>query len=264
MKLRILSDLHTEIYPYEVEKMPEDQETILILAGDCGLFKHIAYADFINEVAPSFRKVVMVAGNHEYYAGKFPTEKDKFLERISGCDNVHILQDDAIDIDGVLFVGGTLWTSFRNGNPLVMMDAEAHMNDYSRIRMAKNGYRRLKALDVLEQHTATRNFIFDTLEKEKDNYDKIVVVTHHAPSCKSIASEYVGDRMNDMYVNNFEYWVQNIGPMYWFHGHIHNSMDYMLGDTRVICNPRGYVFRNKNGEPVTENMSFNPTMTLEV
>ncbi len=262
MYIRILSDLHIEISPYEIESLPEDKETTLILAGDCGLFKHVTYSDWMKELSPRFHKIILVAGNHEYYSGKMPTESVKFEKRVD-CENVHILQNSSLVIDGVLFLGGTLWTSFRSGNPIVMYDAEVGMNDYNRIRVASNGYRRLRAIDVLEEHRATRNFLFDSLRAMKDDYEKIVVVTHHAPSSKSIPAKYIGDNLNDCFVNNFEYQLIDFGPDIWIHGHLHNSSDYMMGNTRTICNPRGYAFADCNGvKERAENETFDPFLRL--
>lgn len=263
MFVRILSDIHTEIFPYEVEYLPTDKDTILVLAGDCGLFKHVEYAGWVKKLAPSFRKVLLIPGNHEFYSGKMHTEQAKFEERVAN-ENVHVLQNQSLVIDDVLFVGGTLWTSFRSGNPMLMLDAERAMNDYYKIRVASNGYRKLRATDVLVEHQKTRNFIFDTVERERTNYEKIVVLTHHAPSRLSISPRFAGDRLNDLYVNDFEYWIENNKPLLWVHGHVHDSMDYVVGDTRILCNPRGYAFVNKNGVRVNENPLFNPTLIIEV
>lgn len=263
MYIRLLSDLHIEICEYEVEPTPQDSETVLILAGDCGLYKHIEYADFVQELAGRFRIILLVAGNHEWYSGKMHTERDKFEARVDR-PNVWILQNNSVEIDGVLFLGGTLWTSFQNGNPIMMFDAENSMNDYSKIRVPKNGYRRLRALDVLDEHMTTRNFIFDTLEAERDDYEKVVVITHHAPSHRSIAPEFKGDRLNEAYVNNYDHWIEKTRPTFWFHGHTHSSHDYMIGETRVICNPRGYARADHNGVKTNENADFNPTLLLEV
>jgi Icc-related predicted phosphoesterase len=252
-----------EVAPHEVEALPEDKETTLILAGDCGLFKHVDYAEWTKELSPRFHKILLVAGNHEWYSGKMPTEQVKFETRVD-CENVHILKNSSIVIDDVLFLGGTLWTSFRSGNPMMMYDAERFMNDYRKIRMASNGYRKLRATDVLKEHQATRNFLFDGLRAMRDDYEKIVVVTHHAPSCQSISAQYIGDSMNDCYVNNFEYQLMDFGPNLWIHGHLHSSNDYMIGDTQVISNPRGYAFANHNGVRENENKTFDPVLQLTI
>jgi len=263
MKLRILSDLHTEICPYEVESLPEDSETVLILAGDCGLFKHVVYAEFVQELAGRFHIVLLVPGNHEFYSGKMHTEQDKFVARVDR-PNVYVLQNDTIDIDQVLFVGATMWTSFRNGNPVLMLEAQNAMNDYRKIRVASNGYRRLRPLDVLAEHQKSYHFVLDTVVEETENYDKIIVVTHHAPSVESVHPDFRGDKLNDLYVNSFDYWIENNGPMLWIHGHVHNSMDYRIGNTRILCNPRGYARKYKDGVTRNENDLFDPTLLLDV
>jgi len=263
MIIRILSDLHTEFGPYQVESTPEDFDTTLILAGDIGLYKHVEYAKFIQELAGRFCRILMVSGNHEFYSGKMYTEQEKFESRVDR-PNVHIMHNDKMVIDGILFVGGTLWTNYRNGDPIVMWDAEQGINDYKKIRVAKNGYRKLRATDVLAEHHITHRYIVDTVEAEKDNYEKIVVITHHAPSRQSVECMFKNSPLNDAYVNDFDYWIDEHGPDLWIHGHVHQSWDYMIGNTRILCNPKGYPREGRDGSTYNQNADFEPTLRIEL
>jgi Icc-related predicted phosphoesterase len=143
-------------------------------------------------------------------------------------------------LDGVRFVGGTLWTNF-GGTEYYQNLAQHGMNDF----------RVFSTDDALRWHHETVYFL-DTLEP----YDRTVVVTHHAPSFLSVHPKYAGDKLNPAYASNLEHLMT--APV-WIHGHMHDSSDYTVGNTRVLCNPRGY----PKGDH-SENAYFNPTATFEV
>ena len=159
-------------------------------------------------------------------------------------------------IEGVRFLGATLWTDFSaTGNAALAAAAAGEgMNDYRRIRT--RGYRRLRPADTLGEHYLARAFLEHKLREPFDG--KTVVVTHHAPSTASIAPHLLRDatHLNAAYVNRLEVLL---GPpvSLWVHGHTHTSFDYDIKGTRVVCNPRGYA-------PVLLNPGFDPGFTVNV
>ena len=262
MFVRLLSDLHLEFgkYIYQIPSTPQDHETILVLAGDIGLFKHANFAPYIQELAPRFRKIVMIAGNHEFYGSVLYTGVAKFKEQIKQCGNVHYLDNESIVIDDVLFIGSTMWTSLRNGNPMSMLIAEGAMNDFRTIRDGRGSYRRIKAYDLVRIFADSKEFIFKTLREEAPEYRKCIVITHHGPSYQSVPPEFTNNDLNDAYVSDLDYEIMGCGPDLWFHGHIHSTVDYMIEKTRVVTNPKGY-----NNDPANwENQSFCPTKVFDV
>lgn len=268
MLIRILSDLHTEFAPYVVEELPEDKDTVLILAGDIGLFKHSAHLQYLRELSERFYHVIYVAGNHEYYGGQFNYSlynfKEDFESECLGCHNVHILEKESVKIDDVLFIGATLWTDYKNGDPMVMWDAERMMNDYRKIRTGPKDepwLRKVRAAEFWADHLAAKDYIFSTLNKWDDTY-KEVVVTHHAPSYQSIAEGFKGHPLNNCYTNNLDEEIIVSGPDVWVHGHMHNTFDYKIGDTRVIANPKGYPINKEATEH--ENSLFDPKFRIEL
>ncbi len=142
----------------------------------------------------------------------------------------------------------TLWTDFEGGNPVSMNEAAAYMNDY---RLINNGKRRNSPTDILQMHTAMRQHL-ETFVKEGD-----IVITHHAPSFQSVPEEYKHERINGAYASDLEDLILRKKPAVWFHGHMHTAKDYMIGNTRIIINPRGYGNQHKSN-------GYNPRLVIEV
>jgi predicted phosphodiesterase len=193
---------------------------------------------FIEECA-KYREVIYVMGNHEHYHGRF----DKTVHELKATmpDNVNVLENESIVIDDVLFLGATLWTDCNKGNPMCIQTLKNGMNDYRAITNKAGAiYRKLIPQDTMETHMRTKEFFSNEIERHlgKD----VVICTHHAPSYKSVHPHYAHDvHMNGGYASDLsEYIMDRPQIKYWTHGHMHDPSDYMIGDCRVICNPRGY------------------------
>ena len=117
------------------------------------------------------------------------------------------------------------------------------MTDYRKIRVQPQ-YRRLRSLDTCALHHRSRRWLqaqLDALDGER-----VVVVTHHAPSVRSVPARYAADPLSAAYASNLDDLILSASPLLWVHGHIHDSFDYVIGDTRVVCNPRGYLPHEPN------------------
>ena len=101
-------------------------------------------------------------------------------------------------------------------------------------------------------HQQSRLFIDSVLKADPI---KTVVVTHHLPHARSIPPRFEGDLLNAAYASDLSAVIASGRPALWVHGHTHDSCDYMVGDTRVVANPRGYD---------DENVRFDPALTLRV
>lgn len=269
MRFRIVSDLHLEFAGIDLPVAENEHKSTLILAGDVCVMNHrTTFHKFFTEMCDRFMHVVYVPGNHEHYHGAIDTSVEKFW-RLLDLDvrdqqrlvpkNLHVMNNSVMIIDDVVVIGSTMWTGFRGGNPIIMYDAMHTMNDYNNIRLASDGYRRMHPNDVLDIHRKSSDFVFNEINVAKGaGYDKVLVATHHAPTHLSIAEKYAG-RLdeNELYANHFEYKIEECSPSVWVHGHLHNRSDYMIGDTRVVCNPRGYVLNH-----IPENTGFDPLFEL--
>lgn len=261
MKIRILSDLHLEFGTLTVPETDDDKDTILILAGDIGIAsKQYTYVEWVEDMSMRFKEVIYIMGNHEHYHGKYPTTKQKLLEGLADCPNVHVMEKEVKVFEDVAFICATLWTNMDNMDALTMFDAKNRMNDYKCVRTGPTSEpwkRKLSPKDTVEDHINAVHYIFAEIEKQKEAGNKVVVVTHMAPSRQSIHEIYKNEPMNGAYVSDLDERIYDAGEVIWCHGHTHVSFDYMIGDTRVICNPRGY-------DPFEVNPDFDVNFTVDV
>lgn len=251
MKIQIVSDLHLEfnsnIRFFELTK----PDTTLVIAGDTVpvIPKYLdRFKEFLQNVSDAYTNAIIIAGNHEYYHGEIESVNRTITDMVSRFDNIYFLLNSTVEIDDVVFIGSTLWTDFDNQTKPWAFE---YLNDS---RVILNGESLLTANDVLGFFNQSSDFLLEELDKNLDK--KTVVITHNAPSYKSIAPEFIGNKINCMFANNMEYsHILRYNPNLWIHGHTHRSFDYEIGDTRVVCNPVGYL---------GENPYFNPTMIVEI
>jgi predicted phosphodiesterase len=253
MKLHVLSDLHLGFAPFE---RPRTDADVVVLAGDIARPRE-AVAWALEFAQP----VVYVPGNHEFYGSSIEAARAE-LRRLCAGTHVHLLDDDEVVLEGVRFLGTTLWTDFGlfgAGAPKAAAMAEAArlLRDFSRIAIDEAGGARFTpehAEALFERHAG---WLQAKLAEPHDG--ATVVITHHSPSRQSIHPRFAGSLLNACFVSDLERLVGSGGARLWIHGHTHDSFDYALNGTRVVCNPRGYA---KGG--VNENARFDPTLTIEV
>ena len=233
--------------------MDDDMDTTFIVAGDIwdeSRFASRQWQDgshdtWIVRLSRRFKYVVMVLGNHDYWGRNVLYEAMKIKEaiKLQGLTNVFLLEKDVSVLDQVKFVGGTLWTDFNRHDPMVMHNAPAIMNDYKYMRYGRD-YRRCRPSDLYEIFMNTKAFIFENAKRDYPE-QKLVVVTHMAPSYESISESYRTNRdyqMNFLYFSDLDKRIMADGQEidYWFHGHMHHSTSYHIGNVNVILNARGY------------------------
>ncbi|MGM9477380.1 metallophosphoesterase [Pedobacter sp. GSP4] len=239
MKIQIISDLHQE---FGISELSFKNADLVILAGDINL--GVKGIEWIKQNI--FNKpVIYVLGNHEYYKGAYPHTLHKIAELAKGS-NVSVLENNRIEIDGIRFHGATLWTDFSLfGSPIEYgIICQGKMNDYRLIRRDPT-YSKLRSIDTYKIHQFSKNWLIESLEESKDY--KNVVITHHAPSIKSVPQLYESDPITSAYASNLEDVIRKYQPLYWIHGHIHTPSRYMINQTEIICNPHGYISEKYNG-----------------
>jgi hypothetical protein len=264
MKIALGSDLHLEFGDLILKN--DEAADVLILSGDImvavDMHDHspdsipagpahsdlgrkqqtaLRFRDFLKRCSFQFPHVVYIAGNHEFYHGKFPDAIDWLKQECSAFPNIHFLEMDHVVIDDVTFVGGTLWTDMNKHDSLTMYSIERMMNDFRIIRNSTRNYARLTSEDVVKRHRDTLAYIKSVVEVDPSK--KYVVVGHHSPSKLSIHPRYQNDHlMNGGYSSDLsEFILDHPQIKLWTHGHTHDKFDYVLGTTRVVCNPRGYI-----------------------
>ena len=284
MKITVVSDLHLEFSDcFDIKN--ENGADVLILSGDImiaedlhdhphvpsiyeyGSFAELGrkqkrvqtFRDFLKRMSFQFPDVIYVAGNHEFYNGKFHKGIQYLRETCAEYTNVHFLERDTVKIQDVTFVGGTLWTDMNKGDPLTLHAVKDMMNDFRIIRNDEKGYTQLKPMDVAIRHRETLQYIKHVVEENPD--EKFVVVGHHSPSLQSIHPRYADDKlMNGAYSSDLsEFILDHPQIKLWTHGHTHHCFDYVIGETRIVCNPRGY-----HNDGYSEDTGWNPNIILEI
>jgi Icc-related predicted phosphoesterase len=253
MKVAIASDLHLEFHDMLLDNPGAD---VLVLAGDIlnarALYRFPDGQDpsgqspvmagnaqrfikFIERASSQFKYVVVVAGNHEFYDFRFHQGLDVLIEFYARYPNVHFLEDGCITLDGQQFIGGTLWTDMNKMDALTLYHTKDCMNDYRLITDDSKGYTKLRPAHTVSRHRTSVQYLKAMIQQDA------FVVTHHAPSFASIHDYYKDDfLLNGAYASDLSDMILDSKIKYWVHGHIHQAKDYMIGDTRIICNPRGY------------------------
>jgi len=258
-KLLVLSDLHVEFGSLVVPKTDAD---VVVLAGD--IHVRAQSARWSGRLAKRLGiPVVLIAGNHEYYGTLSPRSVTTFganlaairAEAARSTGKLLFLECETAIIEGVRFVGCTLWTDFGVfGNPdQAIAYAATGMTDFFII--ANRDGNSFTPSDARDEFLAARRFL--EAELATPFAGPTVVVTHHLPSMKSVPAPLKRDLLTAAYASSLDELVARSGAALWIHGHSHWSCDYMLGATRVICNPRGYF-------GVNPNPKFDPKLVVEV
>lgn len=270
------SDLHLEFQ----DRMPELENPgadVLILSGDVCVAEHlyrnptaglndmlqngfyatdaIRYRKFFHRVSQQFDTVVYVMGNHEHYKGRWDRTEEILREEVARYPNIHLLEQNKLVLDDVVFLGATFWTDLNKSDPLSVMRVKDVMNDYKVITEHEHGnYHKLRPLTTMYKHVETVHWL--KTELSADNR-KTVVVGHHAPSWKSIHPKYANQQMtNSAYASNLEdVMLDNPHVALWTAGHVHNCHWYYVGETLVAVNPHGYP---------NEGSGFNPNRVIDL
>ena len=291
MKIAVTSDVHLEFGPLTLTN--DLGADVLVLSGDICVAADLRspdpydimntrhtdrFRDLLESASTNFGQVILIMGNHEHYHGDFAKSADTIRNFVKSYNNVHFLDKEYVDIDGVRFFGGTLWTNFDlgqgPGDELAMRQIAGMMNDY---RGVKNSSKRVSFKDnvpVYDHHgtvkrDSTGNIVYqaqfgerDAKFSPQDTYEdhiafmtelrgmlrdtpadmRVVVCGHHAPSKASTHPRYRHETlMNTAYSSDLSsFMLDNPNIKLWTHGHTHEDFDYMIGSTRVFCNPRGY------------------------
>jgi Calcineurin-like phosphoesterase len=273
MRVNVISDLHLEFGDLT---LPGGD--VLIISGDAcesRTLKKYPYdpsgmnddhghekrwdraARFFAEETVKYRECIYVMGNHEHYHGRLDKTHGELSRLLP--KTVTLLENQTHEIDGVLFMGATLWTDCNRASPLSIQALQQGMNDYRSITFRHhNVYRKLTPRDTMEQHAQTKAYFQSVVDDNPGR--KIVVATHHAPSYASVAEHWKHDvDFNGGYASDLsEFILDNPEIKFWTHGHMHDPCSYMIGDCRIICNPRGYYGHEQQAR------DFDPTVGFDI
>jgi len=265
MKFAVCSDLHLEFGDLILKN--EENADVLILSGDICVAKEMPFSDsekgqrfldFFKRCSFQFPNVIYIMGNHEHYHGDFSKSYDQLKVALADLTNIHVMEKEFVTFGDVTFVAGTLWTDMNKEDPNTLYGIKSYMNDYRIIEDSSEvvNYKSFDDEDKPIFKTRPAKFspeksviehkamlkLIDEVCSGLPN-EKIVVVGHHAPSKLSTKPQYENDVMvNGAYSSDLSAFILDRPQIkVWTHGHTHHNFDYMIGSTRIVCNPRGYI-----------------------
>lgn len=288
LKVGFFSDLHTEFLKLSAQLTPKDRRLgriysledfaaelaaayahcdVVVAAGDIGNGDRAI--GFLKMAFPE-KPVIFTPGNHEFWCGELFSTHSKMAAACEGT-NIHYLPaGELVEIQGVVFCGGTLWTDYKLTNsPHALSNAENQMNDFRKIRILKGAggrlgveggaYAKIKPGHLAQFHNNQLKRIKEAMAEALAADKILVVVTHHAPSAKSLWFDSEREAMSGMkgfgyqptdpcYASHLDYLFKGEeAPNYWIHGHTHVAVDYRVGNTRIVSNPKGYAEGDETG-----------------
>ena len=241
MKIGYISDLHREMDSTLID-VPENID-IVILAGDIHV-RPKSIKDYFSRLRSKTNAYILyVLGNHEYYGHVHPDILENYRNQACKVNGVFVLEKDSTIINGVRFLGTTLWSDL--SDPIHAMAVQNGLNDFYMIKVPRtklNGkikYRRMRAEDYHQRFEECRDWLKEKLENPVPKTDD-VVITHHSPSPITCDSQYMYSRIRRAFHSNLSDMVIDIGPKLWIYGHDHVSGEHKLGNTRLVSNQHGY------------------------
>lgn len=250
VRLHVVSDLHVEFGAFELPAIDADA---VVLAGDTGL--GTAGVRLARRWSRG-RPVLFVAGNHEYYRHALPALTAELRAAAEGSA-VHVMENDEVVLDGVRFLGCTLWSDFMAAGEQELARSMAVcarlLNDYEVITWS-DGERTLRPADTRALHLASRLWLAERLAVPHDG--PTVVVTHHAPLVRTQPSSPVNLALVGAFASDLTELMDGDRAALWVFGHTHRTADLQVEGTHVISNPRGYPH-----EPVA---AFDPLLVVDV
>ena len=261
MKISYVSDIHMEfLNPPDFSQ--ESGGDVLLLVGDITtaamLRSHRTDADarkhskhlakFKKDLIDKYDAVYMVMGNHEHYNSIFKNTKQELIEGFTRHDltKIRILDNDTVKLYDWTLVGATLWTDFNRADPYSMYMVEKGMNDFRLIGKEdvsdmnyfnRTSNRKIDAQFILHEHQTSLAYIYDVVKSN----NKVIVMTHHAPTSLSLNTEHSGNYLDHAYFSNLsDIILDNPSIKYWICGHSHIQKEYEVGVCKVLSNCRGY------------------------
>jgi len=267
MRIWFMSDIHPNPeWPFELPEQAPAAE-VIVLAGDCG---EEMSRRAIPWVAENFKiyglPIIYVPGNHDFYRAHLSHEVTK-ARLVADHHGVTLLaQGESVVIDGVRFVGATMWTDYALGDygHIAELEALKSMNDFRYIRHGSS-YSKARPKEIIDIHYEQRFRIEKVLATPFDG--PTVVITHHAPLEASLQHGKREHPLDPAYASDLSGLIEKYAPELWIHGHIHVNRDYVHDRTRVACNPRGYLLGNTmrgRGRTYPENEAFDPELVITV
>lgn len=223
----------------------------LALLGDIGNPFSEAYESFLADLSPKFKKIILIAGNTDYYnqdeSSVQYTMQEVEVQISKLCKkygNIDFLQRKCLRIDEVryMIIGCTLWS--RVQSEYVIKNWE----DYKYIKVMDknlNRIRDLTAKDTNQFHDDDLRFINQYIEEAQKIQYNLIVLTHFAPIKRNTLQENYRCTLQQTQASDLEFLMKQSQIIkLWAFGHTHHSSDQMVNKTRVVSNQHGFYNEN--------------------
>jgi Icc-related predicted phosphoesterase len=241
MKIKLISDIHVEFHRDSgiefAKTLPIEDIDCLIIAGDFGT--RTTFAEPLKILADKVKHIIYVPGNHEYYGSSLQQMNDVLLDMSTQVENLHMLINSSVKIEGINFVGSTCWFE-------PTADVVLHMHNSNDFKMIQG----LNVDSLARLHADCQQFLARNVSTDD------IVITHYLPLDQSVDPKWRGSALNCFFVTDCQHLIDSREPRMWCHGHTHASKDFLWGKTRIICNPLGY--------PHEGGYQFNENLVIEV
>ena len=242
MLFEIISDIHLDGFlEFHGDFFVPKTETLVLLGDICQVDQIDRQLGFFEKINKAWKRVFYIMGNHEFYNGFIGSAASIIKQKLRHLKNIVILDDEVIKVDCILFIGSTLWTDMMGCDPMAKLACKRGISDYNYIFTGKSlsvsskpispddTYKLfIKHYDFLQRNVLTTN-------------EPVVILTHHAPSFKSVNTQFKGSILNAAFVNELDDFILfNKHIKVWCHGHTHGTFDYMIEHCRVVCHAKGY------------------------
>jgi Icc-related predicted phosphoesterase len=257
MRIQIFSDLHLDVHAIKPITISADVDLVIVAGDTCeGVLRAF---ERLRRIVPLHIPIVMVMGNHEYYRRFIPDEL-ALARSQAPAFNIHVLENNAVTLGngGVRLVGATLWTDYcafgETNQPAVMNVCATGMNDHRLIGWQKQPWLRFRPQEAALLHHQSKTYLEGVLATPLKG-PSTVVVSHHAMHWNSVHPKFRSDPLTGAFLSDQSSLIERYQPTLLVHGHVHNSSDYRVGKTRILCNPHGYG---------PENPDFHGALVVEI
>jgi Icc-related predicted phosphoesterase len=247
MKFYYCSDLHLDNYYFStrignyyptalLNDINKDfKESVLLIAGDLAEKKYMDnHIQLLKKICKKFKFVLFVEGNHENYEWNMSNEYN--YSKIA--KNFIHLNNEAFEIENIVIYGGTLWCNLNELSSLDKFNISQMISDFRIINI--NDTDKMSIEYMTNLYNKFIEGLIETQLKVDNENKQLIILSHFAPSIKSVTPGYENSALNPYFCNNLDDLIKSSNIHTLVHGHVHSSHDYMINNTKILCNPRGY------------------------
>jgi Icc-related predicted phosphoesterase len=208
---------------------PQPDIGLLVLAGDWfSICRPQQTEELFTKLLRCYDEVLVVPGNHDYWRADPVAAEAAMRPTVTAPNKLHVLvKAEFKTVKGVPFFGGTMWY------PQPAPRKVQHFIDMRQVHVSQSWF--------FEQYRAFEKAL-DEARDAGGHMTETVVVTHHLPHPESTPLRFRRTPNDHFFMTNMTSRIMDLKPKLWLHGHTHDACDYVVGSTRIVCNPRGYPF----------------------